>query len=53
MIERRAALFRVVGFVLAAFGFVGGLIGHSEPLLTATKDIDISEAVVVAKHVLS
>ena len=29
------------------------LIGHSGSLLTATQDIDISEAVVVAKHVLS
>jgi hypothetical protein len=29
------------------------LIGHSESLLSATKDIDISEAAVVAKLVLS
>jgi hypothetical protein len=29
------------------------LIGHSGPLLTATKDIDIGEAAVVAKLVLS
>ena len=29
------------------------LIEHSGPLLTATKDIDISEAAVVAKLVLS
>jgi hypothetical protein len=29
------------------------LIGHSGPLLSATKDIDISEAAVLAKLVLS
>jgi hypothetical protein len=29
------------------------LIGHSGPLLTATEDIDISEAAVLAKLVLS
>ncbi len=39
----------LVGHVVAKERLRTRLIGHSGPLLTATKDIDISEAAVLAK----